>query len=147
MDQPSSLQYLFNRDLDRLKAEVQAYENEPDIWIVKNEIKNSAGNLCLHLLGNLNHFVGHVIGRTDYKRDREFEFSGKVSRSELINAIEKTKHTVQNSIAEISEEQWNEPFPLQLFDTDYSYTTMLIHLSGHLNYHLGQINYHRRLVK
>jgi hypothetical protein len=49
---------LFERDLDKLKQEISAYTNEDDLWKIKDGIANSSGNLCLHLVGNLKHFVG-----------------------------------------------------------------------------------------
>lgn len=141
-----SLKYLFQRDLDRLKSEVIAYQSENDLWIIKGDIKNSTGNLCMHLIGNLNHFVGHVVGGNDYRRNREFEFSGKLPKSELIHSISETKKVIEVALSKLKQEELNEPFPIQLFDVEYSYSMMLIHLSGHLNYHLGQINYHRRII-
>lgn len=146
MSSIESLQYLFQRDLDRLKSEVEAYQSEDDLWVIKGEIKNSAGNLCMHLIGNLNHFIGHVVGETNYQRNREFEFSGKLPKAELLQSISETKKVVKASLSKLKEEKLGKPFPIQLFDVEYSYSTMLIHLTGHLNYHLGQINYHRRLI-
>ena len=68
---------LFERDLQRLKTEIELYRVEENIWIVKEGIGNSAGNLCLHLLGNLSHFIGGKLGHTGYVRHREDEFSLK----------------------------------------------------------------------
>jgi hypothetical protein len=45
--------------------------------IIADGISNSAGNLCLHLIGNLNHFIGATLGNTGYVRNREQEFSSK----------------------------------------------------------------------
>ena len=49
---------LYERDLDKLRTEIASYENEPDLWKTDEGISNSAGNLCLHLTGNLKHFFG-----------------------------------------------------------------------------------------
>ncbi len=72
-----SLAKLYDRDLQKLRNEIDVYENEADLWIIKSEINNSAGNLCLHLIGNLNHYIGHQLGETDYVRNRPLEFSDK----------------------------------------------------------------------
>ena len=83
---------LFERDLNKLITEVELYKNEENLWIVENNITNSAGNLTLHLIGNLNTFIGKEIGKTAYIRDRDLEFSQKnVSRIELIQKINETK--------------------------------------------------------
>ena len=48
------LQSLFKRDLQKLRTEIESYKKEENIWVVDKEISNTAGNLCLHLVGNLN---------------------------------------------------------------------------------------------
>tara|TARA_B100001109_G_C18861693_1_gene474333 strand:- start:26 stop:475 length:450 start_codon:yes stop_codon:yes gene_type:complete len=147
MNTLKSLSYLFNRDLERLITELKAYQNEEDLWRLKGEILNTPGNLALHLVGNLNHFVGHVIGETDYQRKRDLEFSSKpIPLTEILNQIEETQKVVNHSLENMSAELLEKEYPIQVFGVPYTYVTMLIHLSGHLNYHLGQINYHRRLV-
>ncbi len=138
---------LFRRDLNRLRNEIAAYPSESDLWIVDQQINNSAGNLALHLSGNLNHFIGHALGGSDYKRDREFEFAGKnVSREHLLQQIESAKEMISDSLSKLSEEDLRSDFPIQVFDRPVSTGFFLLHLQGHLNYHLGQINYHRRLL-
>ena len=86
-----TLRQIFSRDLNKLKSEIELYKNEADIWIIAKEIKNSGGNLCLHINGNLKHFIGKVLGETDYKRDRESEFASKnIPKAELIKSISET---------------------------------------------------------
>lgn len=139
---------IFERDLQKLKEEINLYENEKDLWKVENRISNSAGNLCLHLIGNLNHFIGAALGGTSYVRNREAEFSSKnVSREELLREIDKTIEVVVNSLQKLSDEDFEKNFPLEkhgeIIKTDF----MLLHLLTHLEYHFGQINYHRRLIR
>jgi len=143
----TSLNELFKRDLNRLKKQVELYQKEEDIWIIADGITNSAGNLCLHLIGNLNHFIGHVLGGSDYKRDREFEFAGKnVSRDQLLKDIDTVILTIANVLENLSENDLQKNFPIDVFGEPISTMKFLIHLQGHLNYHLGQINYHRRIL-
>ncbi|MDQ1160123.1 putative damage-inducible protein DinB [Chryseobacterium sp. SORGH_AS 447] len=142
-----SLQSLFVRDLTKLKTEIEAYRNEEVIWQIDKNISNSAGNLCLHLVGNLNHFVGAILGNSDYVRNRELEFSQKdIPRTELIGQIDSTIETINRSLEKLSAADLEQEFPLE--SLGYKMTTgyFLIHLFGHLGYHLGQINYHRRLL-
>ena len=141
------IKHLFSKDIDRLKNEILAYEDETILWKIENSISNSAGTLCLHLCGNLNHFIGHLIGGTDYKRDREFEFSGQaVSKERLLTEIDQVKATVENSLEQVQPELLDEAFPVQLLGQQYNHRQLLLFIYGHFSYHLGQINYHRRLV-
>ena len=142
-----SLKILFNRDLIKLKTEIESYQNESNIWKIQKGIANSAGNLCLHLIGNLNTYIGAEFGKTGYIRNRALEFSLKdIPRAELIQKIEETIVVVNNALNIISEEELKMEFPLLVFEKKTSTEFMLIHLTTHLAYHLGQINYHRRLL-
>lgn len=138
---------LFERDLQKLKTEIELYKDEDNLWVVKESISNSAGNLCLHLLGNLSHFIGATLGNTGYVRRREDEFSLKnIPRQDLVMNIENCRLIVKNTLAKITAADLEKDFPLQKHDTTVSTEHMLLHLFGHLGYHLGQINYHRRLL-
>lgn len=142
-----TLKTLFNRDLNRLKSEIELYHYENDIWKIQEGIANSAGNICLHLVGNLNTYIGSAIGNTNYITNRELEFSSKdIPKSELIQKIEQTIDVINNSLVMLSEEDLKKDFPLLVFAEKTSTKFMLIHLNTHLAYHLGQINYHRRLL-
>ncbi|HRG37351.1 MAG TPA: DUF1572 family protein [Bacteroidia bacterium] len=137
----------FERDLTALEKEITSYTDEKNLWIVSKHIKNSAGNICLHVIGNLNHFVGAILGKNGYIRDRDKEFSTHdVSRTELMNALEKTKHLVTNTLTKLSSEQYNNLYPIEFLGKNIMTDQMLLQLATHLNYHLGQINYHRRLL-
>ena len=139
---------IFERDLNKLKEEINFYKNERELWIIEKEINNSAGNLCLHLIGNLNHFIGATIGETGFIRDREIEFSAKnETRQNLINEIEKTMETVKSSLNKLSNDAFDKNFPVEKHGKVVKMDFMLLHLLTHFNYHLGQINYHRRLIQ
>jgi len=143
-----SLKSIFTRDLNKLKAEIELYRNEENIWHVEKSIANSAGNLCLHLVGNLNTFVGAELGKTGYIRNRELEFSLKnIPRIELLTKVEDTLKVVTESLDGLTEADLSNDYPLvKVVEGGSSVAFMLIHLSTHLAYHLGQINYHRRLL-
>ncbi len=138
---------LFDRDLAKLKTEIASYTSEENLWKTEYDIKNSAGNLCLHLIGNLNAFLGKAIGGFDYERNREAEFSMKnVPKSALLDKIDKTIQVVDLTLQKLDGKTLHEEFPVQVFDKKTSIEYMLVHLITHLSYHLGQINYHRRLI-
>lgn len=142
-----TLQDLFRRDLEKLRREIEAYKNESSLWLTDKNIPNSAGNLCLHLIGNLNHFIGVQFGETGYVRQRDLEFSSKnVPKIELVKKIDETIEAVESSLGKISGAQLEQDYPDRVFEENTSTEWMLVHLSTHLNYHLGQINYHRRLL-
>lgn len=142
-----TLKILFNRDLDKLKFEIESYENENSLWIIDKNISNSAGNLCLHLVGNLNTYIGAEIGKTGYIRNRPLEFSSKdVPKSELISKIENTILVVNNALDSLTEKDLEQIYPQIVFEKEMTTGFFLVHLATHLDYHLGQINYHRRLL-
>ena len=142
-----TLKSLFKRDLTKLKEEIESYRNETNIWLVEGGIANSAGNLCLHLVGNINGFIGAQIGKTGYIRQRDLEFSLKdVPRAELIKNIEDTIPMVDDVLGGITAEQFESLYPIEVFGHPMSTEYFLVHLATHLTYHLGQINYHRRLL-
>lgn len=142
-----TLKILFNRDLNKLKFEIESYEYENQMWAVNNDISNSGGNLCLHLVGNLNTYIGAEIGKTGYIRNRPLEFSSKdIPRSELIQKIEDTIIVVNNALEILNEKDLNAIYPQIVFEKEMTTGFFLVHLSTHLAYHLGQINYHRRLL-
>ena len=141
------LRSLYQRDLNKLKTEIEAYQNEENLWKIDKNISNSAGNLCLHLIGNLNHFIGSQLGNTGYVRHRELEFSLKdIPRVELIEKIGATAIMIDSVLSQIPETEMEKEYPLVVFEDRMTTGYFLIHLLSHLDYHLGQINYHRRLL-
>jgi|SRR6185436_10308513 len=138
---------IFERDLLQLKKEIESYADESKLWIIKEGISNSAGNLCLHLLGNLNHFIGATLGHSGYRRNRDDEFSLKnIPKEKLLLEIDKTVTVIKNTLQNLPEKDFQKNFPLEKHGKIVSTEFMLLHLVTHFNYHLGQINYHRRLV-
>lgn len=142
-----SLHGLYERDLNKLLAEVKAYNKEENLWKVDGEITNSGGNLALHLCGNLRHFIAAMLGGSGYIRQRDDEFNTKgLKKSELIDEIKTTKKVVLETIEGLTNEQLEENYPINVFGKEMTTIFFLNHLYGHLNYHLGQLNYHRRLL-
>lgn len=142
-----SLAKLYDRDLLNLIKELEAYQSESDIWLIKGEIKNSAGNICLHLVGNLNHFIGYHLGNTGYVRNRPLEFSDKnVRREILIDKIEATREMLQEILPKVTNEVLKQSHTSEFQGGANTNEFFLIHLLAHLNWHLGQVNYHRRMI-
>lgn len=142
-----TLKSLFNRDLLKLKSEIEAYTKEENLWLTQGSVSNSAGNLAMHLVGNLNHFIGTQLGNTGYIRDREFEFSGKnLPKKELLLQIDDTITMIHATLDGLNEDKLRQDYPMVVFKEKMSTEYFLVHLTTHLAYHLGQINYHRRLL-
>ena len=137
----------YQADLNKLIEEINLFTTENDIWETKEGITNSAGNLTLHLLGNLNHFIGKTLGNTDYVRNRDEEFSLKnISKEKLISDLKELKETIKNTLSKLSKEDLLKDFPIAIRNETFSTEMMLIYLLAHLNYHLGQVNYLRRMM-
>lgn len=139
---------LYVRDLRRLQAEVMLYSSESALWTTAGGISNSGGNLCLHIVGNLKTFIGSAIADIMYTRDRDFEFNGRqVPMDQLCNEIDDLIKIVTRGFGSLTDERFlTEVFPIRIWETATSMSFTIMHLHAHLNYHLGQINYHRRLM-
>ena len=135
------------RHLEQLKREINAYKSESDLWIKTGEIPNSAGNLSLHICGNLQHYIGAVLGNSGYIRKRDEEFSLQdVPAADLVNEVDKTIAVVSMTLNALDQEKLSENYPEEVLGKPMTTEYFLIHLTSHLGYHLGQINYHRRLL-
>lgn len=135
------------RDLRALDREIAAYPNDESLWLTPNGVSNSAGNLALHMAGNLRHFIGAVLGNNGYVRDRDAEFSRTgLSRSEVRQEIGEAIRELETAFDSIGPAQLELPYPLLIRDRRIGAAEFLIHLSVHLAYHLGQVDYHRRLL-
>ena len=139
----------YERDIRKLREEIAAYKDESSIWKVHEGISNSGGNLCLHLVGgSLNHFIGAILGNTGYVRNREREFTDKnLSREQLISGIDSALQTVKITLTNLKEEDISKEYPIEFGGRKVSTMYILIQMLAHVNYHLGQINYHRRLIE
>jgi uncharacterized damage-inducible protein DinB len=143
-----SVTRLLLRDLRKLEEEIRLFPDDASVWSIRGDIKNPAGNLCLHLCGNLQHYIGRVLGGTAYIRNRDNEFAAKnVSRSQLHDEIQRAAQAVAETLESLDPGVLLKEYPEKVFD--YPMTTMhfLIHLEAHLGYHLGQVNYHRRMIR
>jgi uncharacterized damage-inducible protein DinB len=143
----TELAALFARDLTRLIQELRAFPDTASIWQTAPGVANAAGTLALHLEGGLRHFIGFHLGQIAYTRQRPLEFSARgVEQAELIARLDAVKEMVPRVIAGLSEAQLDKDFPEVVLDKPMPTRQWLIHLLGHLNYHLGQVDYLRRFV-
>ncbi len=138
----------FSKYLDKLKVEISLYRNEADLWKLTDDLKNTPANLALHLCGNLKHNIGAIIGNNGYVRERDKEFSASsISKVDILNEIQSTINIVLPILERLSSEDISKQFPETSNGEDQTVYDALIRLAFHFAYHLGQINYHRRILE
>jgi uncharacterized damage-inducible protein DinB len=138
---------LYQKELDKLKEEISAYASDELLWKIPEGVSNSGGNLCLHLTGSLQHFLGATLGDTGYIRNRDAEFKLKnIPRQKLLEEIDNTKNVVVDTLEQVSRKELEGNYPIVVLGEPVTTEYFLIFLLKHFSYHVGQINYHRRLV-
>jgi hypothetical protein len=135
------------RELRALERELNAYQSEEQVWALPPGIPNSGGTLALHAVGNLQHFVGAVLGGSPYVRDRDAEFQRRnVPRAELIGELQGVQGVVSETLARVEPATLSGPYPLTVANRRLATNDFLLHLATHLAYHVGQVDFHRRIV-
>lgn len=142
-----SIHRIMIRELQGLKSELLAYQNEGDVWRSLPGLPNTAGTIGLHVAGCLQHFVGAQLGDSGFVRDREAEFSRRdVSVAEIVGELDQTIAALDETFASLEEAALDRPFPQEIAGVRPTVGEYLVHLLSHLAYHLGQVDYHRRCV-
>jgi hypothetical protein len=135
----------YEKDLRKLIEEINSFKNEVDLWRTTGSIKNSTGNLVLHIIGGMNYLIGTTLAQTGYTRNREQEFVRKdVEKKELITQLEELIVVISKTLNSFCEEDMKADYPMIFDDAIRSNSYVLTQLLLHLNYHLGQANYLRR---
>lgn len=143
----STIQHILTRELLALRRGIEAYPDDASVWRPMPGIANVGGTLALHIAGNLQHFVGAVLGGTGYVRDRDAEFARRdVSRDEILREIDAAIAAVERGLQAIGDDALPRVYPEKVAGRDVVTADYLVHLSSHLSYHLGQLDYHRRIV-
>jgi uncharacterized damage-inducible protein DinB len=142
----TELASLYTRDLARLVRQLDALD-DAHLWQVLPGVTNSAGNLLLHLNGNLREFIGRQLGGVPYVRDRPREFAAKeVSRTAMQAELIELAALIPGVIERVSAARWDNIFPENVLGEPLTNRQFVMHLYGHLGYHLGQIDYLRRVL-
>lgn len=138
---------IIDRELQSLEDQIRTYPGSDALWAVPAGISNSGGSLAVHLCGNLRHFIGARLGNSGYSRDRNFEFSGEpLDADSLLRIVDATRSELRESLQAMDDSRLEEAYPDAVAGVSLSIRLFLVHLISHLGYHLGQIDYHRRLV-
>jgi uncharacterized damage-inducible protein DinB len=145
--QTASIGTLLVRELTSLRQEVEAYSTDADLWTVVPGISNAGGTLALHLAGNIQHFIGAILGNSLYVRNRDVEFSTRgLSRADVARQVDAAITAVQQTFRSLGPADLAAEFPEPLGKMRFNTGDLLNHLASHLAYHLGQVDYHRRIV-
>jgi len=138
---------VITRELKALRREIEAYPSDEGMWEVLPGIANPGGNLALHLAGNIQYFLGNVLGKSSYVRNRDAEFGSRdVPRNELLREIDNAIAAVETGMGKISESDLARPYPETIGGVSSTTGAFLAHFATHLAYHLGQVDYHRRIL-
>ncbi|HEX7755328.1 MAG TPA: DinB superfamily protein [Niabella sp.] len=141
----SVLAGFYERDLRRIIEEINLFQKEENLWKILGSVKNSAGNLALHIIGGTNYLIGTVLANTGYIRDRAAEFSRKnVERAFLVKGLEALIPLVTQIVGTLD---MDARYPLIFDDMERANHYVMVQLTLHLNYHLGQVNYLRRILE
>lgn len=144
----SELANFYERDLRKLIEEINLFQSEDNLWKTAGTVKNSAGNLVLHIVGGTNYLIGASLANTGYTRDRDKEFAIKgLERKFLIAQLEALIPIINKTLTGLTQEDMDAPYPLPFDDMMRSKNYVLVQLLLHLNYHLGQVNYLRRILE
>ena len=135
------------RELQTFIREIEAFPSDDSVWHTRRGVTNSAGNLALHICGNLQDFVGRVLGGTSYVRNRELEFSQREgTRASIVAELRTTIDVIKATMPEVTDETLAADFPMQLSGKTLNTAAFLVHLAAHLAFHLGQAGYLRRII-
>jgi len=136
------------RDLEGIKRELAAYPDEQSLWIAPPAITNAAGNLALHCAGNIRHFIGAMLGKSGYVRNRDREFAARgIPRADIQAELDQAIAIVRQTLGPGASIDLNADFP-ETVGGRFRVNTgeWLVHLVAHLAFHLGQVGYLRRIV-
>ena len=143
----SVVRAILRRELEAVRRSVEAYPDDASLWEERPGLPNPGGTLVLHLVGNLQHFVGAVLGGSGYRRDRDAEFARRgVPRAALLAEIDAAEQAVERGLSLLSDEALAVQYPERIAGRAVATGDYLVHLASHLAYHLGQLDYHRRVV-
>lgn len=149
----NELRAVLVRDLDAAARAVEAYPSDDALWRIVPGITNPGGALARHLAGNLRHFIGVVLGKGTYVRDRDAEFAARgLTRAVVAEELRAGAREVDAAMQRLSARPRGEveallsaPFPVLVLGKQFTTAQFLTHLVAHFGYHVGQLDYHRRM--
>lgn len=122
----------------QIRAAVDTLTDE-QIWWRPNEESNSVGNIVLHLIGSLNHFLNRNIGGIDYNRNREAEFAERraIPKAELMALFDDMVARAERTFDGLTPERFSDPSPEPKMH--HIVLEDLLSVLAHLASHTGQV--------
>jgi hypothetical protein len=141
------LSVLLVREVEGVRREIELFSDDASLWRTLPGVTNSAGNLAMHLAGNLQHYVGAVLGGTGYVRNRDAEFSRRSgSKAEILAELDAAIKAVRGVLPGLPADRIDAPYPELVNGSPIRTGLFLCHLATHAAFHLGQLGYLRRVL-
>src|SRR5882672_7490919 len=147
MNRAADIATILLRELEGFEREVVLFPDDEILWKTLPGVTNSAGNLAMHVAGNLQYYVGTVLGGTGYRRNRDAEFARRSgTREEVVSDLHQAAKTVRDVLPEMKDDKLADEFPELVMGMKFRTSTFLVHLCAHAGFHLGQAGYLRRIA-
>jgi hypothetical protein len=143
----NAIKEIFSAYLNQLRQDIVLFASDDNIWKTSGNITNPAGTLTLHICGNLKHYIGNVIGNIKYQRDRDAEFTSRVTKDKLLEEIDSTRDIIIPVLEKLREEDLIKSLQCNSPEQDSAVLSILIKIATHAAYHTGQVNYLRRTLE
>lgn len=143
----NDLATLFVRELETFQREVEMFPDDASLWKTLPGVTNSAGNLGAHLAGNVQHFIGAVLGKSGYVRQRDHEFARREgTRAEIVADLQAAIDAVKKYLPAMTDADLAREYPDAVGGVTMRTGLFLMHLVSHAGFHLGQADYLRRTL-
>jgi uncharacterized damage-inducible protein DinB len=118
---------------------------EEGIWWRPNEASNAAGNIVLHLCGNVRQWIiSGLGGAADLRiRAKEFAERGPIPRRALVRQLKQTVENACRVINRIPARKLSQQYTIQGFQV--TGLAAIAHVAEHCAYHAGQLIYLTKL--
>jgi uncharacterized damage-inducible protein DinB len=117
--------------------------SEEQFWRKPYSYGNSFGHLALHLIGNLNYYIGAQIAQTGYVREREREFTERnpPPKQEVLRQVDEAVELVVKTLAAQTAETWSQPYQAVGAETSKDRFSIFLRCAAHFHHHVGQMIY------
>lgn len=121
--------------------------SETELWYSPNGFSNSAGNLILHLCGNITQYIISGIGGEADQRERykEFTETATLNKKQLLEKLNRIAESACEIMRNIELDGLISQYSIQ--GNKISGIAAMIHVTEHYSYHTGQIAFITKLLK
>lgn len=138
----NGLSYVYQDYARRVHALAEPLSEE-QFWRKPYPYGNSFGHLTLHLVGNLNYYIGTQIARTGYVRDREREFTERnpPPKQAVFRQLDEAVGLVVQTLETQTAETWSQEYQAVGAEHTKDHFGIFLRCAAHFNHHLGQMIY------